>query len=153
MWRPGIPFPSDPGRTTFRGWITWHWASPPPPPVCFFCSTGSLVQEVDRAEGALFSDVLLGRQGGAGAAGLWVEGSEGSAPLGIPPARRLVLAACPHRGTRHPQGGPSAGLSALASISLISRYPFLPARGNRQPSHRSGPESLHPMASTYPRPS
>ena len=55
-------------------------------------------------------------------AGLWVEDSEGVAPLGSPPTRRLVLAACPHRGTQHPHGGPSAGLSALASVSLVSWY-------------------------------
>lgn len=114
---------------------------------------GSLVEEVGHAEGALFSDVLSGCQGGAGVTRLWVEESEAVAPLGISSARRLVLAACPHRGTQHPQGGPSAGLSALASVSLVSRYPILPARGNRQLSHRSVPESLHPVASTYPHPS
>lgn len=60
---------------------------------------GSPVQEVGHAEGALFSDILLGCQGGAGAASLWVEESEGVAPLGISSVRRLLLAACPHRGT------------------------------------------------------
>ena len=55
-----------------------------------------------------------------------------------------MLAACPHRGTQRPQGGPSVGLSALASVSLVSRHPFLPAGGSRPPSHHSGPESLIP---------
>ena len=131
--------------------VTWPWASSPPPAGCSFCSTRFLVQEVDHAEGALFSDVLLGRQQGAGG-GRSVGGEWRRCFPWCSSGRRLVLAACPHRGTQRPQGGPSLGLSAPASVSLVSRHPFLPTGGSRPPSHHSGPESLHPVASACPHP-